>query len=89
MDDFNFDEWAELYKNHPDEFELRRKQLLDNAIASAPVQYRNKLRILQIECDVVREIYEPLDAVEIMVGMMNTKLIELNTQLKRLDTFLK
>jgi hypothetical protein len=41
--DFNFDEWAELAKSDPAEFEERRQQTLRVAIEQAPARHRRRL----------------------------------------------
>ena len=41
--DFNFDEWAELAKSDPAEFEERRQQTLRVAVEQAPARHRRKL----------------------------------------------
>jgi hypothetical protein len=64
---FNFDEWADLYKNDPSEFERKRKEVLETEILKAPIKNRNKLRLLQIECDAIREVMHPLEATHMML----------------------
>ena len=45
MQDFYFDDWADLYRKDPGEFEKKRQQVLDAVIARAPLEIRDKLRI--------------------------------------------
>lgn len=40
---FNFDEWAELARSDPAEFEEKRQQTLRVAIEQAPARHRRKL----------------------------------------------
>ena len=41
--DFNFDEWAELARSDPAEFEERRQHTLRVAVEQAPARHRRKL----------------------------------------------
>jgi hypothetical protein len=77
MIEFNFEEWASLAKNYPEEFERKRKELLEQEIAKAPPTYRTGLRVLQMECDAYHNDMEPLDAVGKITEMMSDKLEEL------------
>ena len=77
MIEFNFDEWADLYKTHPEEFERKRKDLLDSEIAKAPIANRNDLRMLQMECDAYRQSLLPLEAANEMSKLMVEKVYEL------------
>jgi len=63
MPEFDFDEWTNLYRKNPVEFEQRRKEILYSEIAKAPVEYRNKLHSLQKECDTLSSTLSPLEAV--------------------------
>jgi len=88
MTDFDFDEWAELYKTDILEFERRRKELLEDAIQQAPIRQRNMLRILQSECDAIHEANTPIDAtVEISKMMIERlgRLTEPLTELRSID----
>jgi hypothetical protein len=77
MQKFDFDEWADLYRKDPAEFERKRKQMLDDAILAAPVDQRNKLRLLQMQCDGIRNSMPPLEATHEMVQMLGKKAKEL------------
>lgn len=77
MDDFSFDEWAKLYENDPVEFERRRKDLLEKEILKYPIETRHKLRLLQVQCDGIRNSCSPLEATAIMTTMASNKLSEL------------
>jgi len=79
MTDFNFDEWASLAKNFPEEFEKKRREVLEKEILKAPIQYRENLRILQMECDAYHNNMEPMAALGAMGAMMHVKLDELNS----------
>ena len=53
--DFDFDTFAQLAKDDPEEFERRRQQLIDANIAAAPDHLQPKLHHLQCRADMVRE----------------------------------
>jgi hypothetical protein len=89
MTNFNFDEWAALYNTDPVGFENRRKELLANEITKAPVKSRNTLRVIQMECDVIRNMHEPLVAAQLISEMMISRLANLGEQLTRLQDTLK
>ena len=84
MINFNFDEWVDLYKNDPGEFERKRKEILEAEILKAPIKNRNKLRLLQIECDAIREIMNPLDAAQAMLIRAQDSLKTIKTPLTQL-----
>ena len=84
MTEFNFDEWSELFESNPAEFERRRTQLLEEEILKVPAANRSRLRLLQIECDGIRQSMHPLDAAAEMTQMTVDKLRELKTPLTQL-----
>lgn len=77
MTSFNFDEWAELYKNDPAEFERRRIELLEKTIQQAPMAVRSKLRVTQMECDAIHNTMTPLDATKEISRLMINKMFDL------------
>ena len=77
MSDFNFDEWANLAKNFPEEFEQKRKEVLEKEIMKAPVKCRESLRMLQMECDAYHFGMEPVEAMAKIGMMMYNKVDEL------------
>lgn len=79
MSDFNFDEWANLAKNFPEEFEKKRKEVLEKEIMKAPIHHRESLRILQMECDAYHNNMDPVAAIGAIGAMMQVKLDELNS----------
>ena len=56
-DEFNFEEWADLYDSNPNEFERRKDELFKKAIDSAPDEYRVKLKAIQSKLDNIRVKY--------------------------------
>jgi hypothetical protein len=52
--DFDFDKWAQLARDDPDEFERRREALLRATIAAAPSEHRQRLERLQFRLDMER-----------------------------------
>ncbi len=81
---FDFDEWAALAESDPAEFERKRKEVLDSEIAKAPVENRNTLRLLQMECDAIRKTADPMDAAAQMLIMAQASLKKLKTPLTQL-----
>ena len=77
MTKFDFDEWANLYKTNPAEFEIKRKELLDAEIANAPAACRMQLRLLQIDCDTLRETLPPAEAAKEISKLMLDKVFDL------------
>ncbi|MBW1671082.1 MAG: DUF3135 domain-containing protein [Deltaproteobacteria bacterium] len=51
---FDFEEWMLLAKSHPEEFEKRRKHLIDDFISSVPEDRQQRLRCLQWRIDIER-----------------------------------
>jgi len=51
---FDFDGWAELARSDPDAFEVKRKNILEDAIRQASPQRRQRLRCLQWQLDQIR-----------------------------------
>jgi hypothetical protein len=54
-DMFDFDSWAQLAKDDPAAFEVRRKQLLQQQLDAAPERMRKRLEGLQWRIDRVRD----------------------------------
>jgi len=84
MTDFNFDEWAELYKNDPIEFERRRKEVIEAEILKSSIENRAMLRTLQTQCDAIRSVLNPIDATIEISKMAVKRLGELKTPLTQL-----
>ena len=53
-DRFDFDAWRELYETDPEQFEVRRREVIDSAIASASAGQQARLRGLQWQIDALR-----------------------------------
>ena len=51
---FDFEEWMLLAKSDPEEFEKRRKHVIDDLISSAPEDRQQRLRGLQWRIDIER-----------------------------------
>lgn len=51
---FDFDEWMNLAKTDPDAFDARRKQIIDDLIATAPEHIRQRLKSFQWRIDMER-----------------------------------
>lgn len=52
--EFDFDAWANLFRDDPAEFERRREAILRKTIDSAPVEHRQRLDGLQFQIDMER-----------------------------------
>ena len=85
MTQFDFDEWANLYRTNPMEFERRRKALLDAEIAKAPTEHRINLRLLQSDLDELHDTLPPLHAAQVMSALMNINLEKLQSALLDLN----
>jgi hypothetical protein len=53
--DFDFDEWAKLARDDPDEFERQREALLRATIATTSSEHRQRLERLQCRLDMERQ----------------------------------
>ncbi len=51
----DFDEWANLAKSDPEKFEVRRREIIEKAIASNPPERQHRLRCLQWKIDQIRD----------------------------------
>lgn len=52
---FDFDEWAALYRNDPQAFEQRRQQWCKHLISSAPTGYQRRLNGLLFQIDMEKQ----------------------------------
>ena len=79
----NFDEWAELARSNPEEFERRRKELLDEEIRKSPEENKSALLSLQVQCDAIRSLYydNPEQASAIILKMAGERLNRLRAPL--------
>lgn len=73
----NFDEWSALFKNDPAEFERKRSAIIEAEIMKSPVSSRHKLRVIQLECDAIRETMQPIDAAAHMTKLMIDKVFDM------------
>ena len=76
MTEFNFDEWVVLFKNHPEEANRKRDELIHTEILKAPVHLRGDLRVTQMECDALHTL-EPLHAMVAISKLMLGKSAQL------------
>lgn len=90
--DFNFDEWMQLAKEDPAEFERRRKLAIDAEIQAAPKHVQPNLEKLQERLDDIHVRFTPQEAMlrmhELMdcsVEMINRLFTELQTELVSYD----
>ncbi len=85
MAHFDFDEWMQLYKINPTEFERKRKELLSAEISAAPVEHQQKLQEIQAECDALSSSLPPLEATIELTKLMTSKVLDLQSTLTELD----
>ena len=83
--DFNFDEMVSLYKSSPEEFENRRREIVNAEIAKAPIPRRNMLRMIQLECDMIHVTCEPEHAIQKISELMLDKAFTLNDSVASLS----
>lgn len=68
---FDFNEWSELASNNPDEFETRRRNVIEEMIRQAPASKRTRLRRLQWRIDQTRKLSSsPMSACIKLSNMM-------------------
>ena len=68
---FDFDEWTALAQFDPDAFEVRRKRMIETAIAQAPQHMQPRLHALQWRIDMERaRASNPLSACIRLSNMM-------------------
>lgn len=85
MNDFDFEEWADLYKKSPSEYEAKRNAFLKQEIEKVPVKSRLQLRNLQSQCNAIHSTMNGKDATQEMLAMLSRKLEELATALESLN----
>lgn len=84
MSDFNFDEWMNLHKTDPEEFERRRAETVRAVIDSAPAELQLKLLQLQWKLDGIHRTHTPIGGLLKMQGMMWDSFLEMNSKLQDL-----
>jgi hypothetical protein len=90
--DFNFDEWAELYKTNPEEFERKRARVLKEEIAKAPAHLQADLAATMKRVAIIRATHkaDPIAGAVAMNQIMMKKMTELQSALVTLaETALK
>jgi hypothetical protein len=86
IDDFDFEVWATLARENPDEFERRRRAAIAALIASSPAN-RRRLEGMQFRIDMERRLaHSPLKACLRVSAMMWDTFLELRTELAELGT---
>ncbi len=82
---FDFDQWSALARSNPDEFERRRRQLIETVLAEAPGHMQNRLRGLQFRIDMERaKAGTPLGAAIRLNAMMWSSFNEMRSSLSAL-----
>src|ERR1700722_5243776 len=84
MEGFDFEAWAALARDDPEEFERQRREAIDALIASSPAN-RRRLEGVQFRIDMERKLaHSPLKACLRVSGMMWDTFLELRTELAEL-----
>jgi hypothetical protein len=86
---FDFNEWAQLAKNDPAEFERRRKAIIADTIAQARPENQLKLHQLQWKLDVIHTTDTPIGALLKMQKMMWDSFFNMNDQMNALVNLTK
>jgi uncharacterized protein DUF3135 len=61
--DFDFDQWVSIAKTNPEQFELMRQQLINDAINQAPDDLKQRMEGLQWQIDqICNQANSPIDA---------------------------
>lgn len=85
--EFDFDAWANLAKEHREEFERRREEAIEELICAAPASIRPRLRQLQFRIDLERRrCANPLGACLRISSMMWDSFQELHAVLNGLES---
>lgn len=54
-DEFDFERWATLARENPEEFERQRKQMIDEIINNSPEMMQKRMQGIQWQIDQVRQ----------------------------------
>lgn len=80
--EFDFEAWAKLYQDNPEQFEQQRKQWIADAIEAAPTTKQQRLVGLQFQIDAVRRTcHNPYQSTIKISTMMMDMLAKLNEAL--------
>jgi hypothetical protein len=87
VEGFDFEAWAALARNNPDEFERQRREAIASLIASSPAN-RRRLEGVQFRIDMERKLaHSPLKACLRVSAMMWDTFLELRTGLTELGAY--
>lgn len=84
FDEFNFDEWADLYRTDPEAFEARRQAMFAMQLARAPIHQAESARALLREFDRRAEGQSDRQRLETATMMAVESMNELTTRLQTL-----
>lgn len=74
-----FEDWQKLYKENPSRFELLRAQAIEAEINKTPIEYRNKVRLLQWEIEAIRSEHGSAEALQLISKMLVKCTTEMHT----------
>lgn len=78
----DFDTLMHMFQQDPEDYEMFRKRLLDEAIAESPVQYQKNLQYILMRIEIARQTATtPLEALAYATRLMQESLEELNDAL--------
>lgn len=84
--DFDFESWSALARDDAEEFERRRREMIDGFLATAPERHRQRLQGLQFRIDLERQrAGTPLGAAVRLNSMMWSSFMELRDALSGLS----
>ena len=80
--EFDLEQWQQLARDDPEQFERQRKEAIESLIAQAPVELRGRLRALQCRIDLERRrAKSPLEATMRLQSMMWERFAQLREAL--------
>jgi hypothetical protein len=65
-----YEDWLKLYRENPARFEFIRKSMIEQEINAAPIEYRNKMRMLQWQIDAIRDEHGSKEALQLISKLM-------------------
>lgn len=83
------EEWANLYKSDPAEFERRRRAEIATLIDSAPEERQHSMYALQREIDAYRGTHTPEEVMSFLMKRTQEKLLDLQDQLLDICTIVQ
>jgi hypothetical protein len=86
MSDFNFDQWAQLYRDNPAAFEVEREKLLTGLIAESKLSEQQRAELKAKLFDPARAQQDPMTAIQTSQKLMWDSVDSLQAQMQSLHT---